>query len=98
MPAAVGLREVGRQPVGPAVGVLELVDRRQYIVRLGAPGPIAAPFVAGLLIGVLGSEITRAEAAHAGGAEQQGIFDPRAEAPQTLRPEALVKALLLLAW
>src|SRR5438445_11153255 len=80
VPAAVGLREMRREPIGPAIGMLERTEWRREIVSLGAAGAMPAPFVAGLRIGMVGGEIARAEAAHARGAEQQGIFDPHAEA------------------
>ena len=84
MPAAIGLGEVRREPVGPAVRLLEQVDRRRDVVRLGAAGAIAAPLVANLRLGMTRGEVARAEAADAGGAEQQRIFDPRANARQPL--------------
>ena len=54
VPAAIGLGEMGREPVGPAVGFLEQIDRRRDIVRLGAAGAIAPPFVADLRLGMPG--------------------------------------------
>ena len=46
VPAAVGLGEVGRQPVGPAIGILEQVDRRVDVVGVAHPCAILLPFVA----------------------------------------------------
>ena len=51
MTAAIGLREMRRQAVGPTVGLFEQVHRRADIVRLRAAGAILAPFVTDLLLG-----------------------------------------------
>ena len=54
VPAAVGLGEMRREPIGPAIGLFEQVDRRRDIVRLDAAGAIAPPFVADLRLGNAG--------------------------------------------
>ena len=46
--AAIGLGEVRREPIGPAIGLLEQVDRRGDLVRVGAACTVAFPFVADL--------------------------------------------------
>ena len=60
--ASIGLREVRREPVGPAIGVLQKVDRRRDMVRIGTDFAIAPPFFAGLANAMGVGEILGAEA------------------------------------
>ena len=66
--AAVGLREIGRQPVGPAIGVFKHSDRRVDIVRDRASLAKLLPLVAVHLVGVGHVEVARLETANARGA------------------------------
>ena len=94
--AAVGLGEMRREPVGPAVRLFEQVDRSVDLVRFGAPLAVAPPFVADLRFAMLVGEILGAESPHARRREQQWIFDARTDVAQPFVREALQEILLLL--
>src|SRR5205085_7302942 len=95
MAAAIGLREMRRQPIRPAVGALEDVDGRADVVGLGTAFPIASPLFLDLAGSVAGGDVLRSEAAGTGCGEQQRIFDARANSKQALASEAVKKAALL---
>ena len=62
-------------------------------MRFGAAGAVAAPFVAGLRVGVLAGEIARSEPPHPRCGEQKRVFDAGANSPQMLPQKALQKSL-----
>src|SRR3954451_24478555 len=64
--AAIGLGEMRREPVGPAIGPFQKVDWCRQVVGLRAPGAIALPFVADLRFGMVRGEIARTERANPG--------------------------------
>src|SRR6476469_10423161 len=70
MPASVGLREVRREAVRPAVGFLEQVDLGRNMMRLGAAGAIPAPLIADLRLRMTRRQVTSAKWPHAGCGEQ----------------------------
>ena len=96
VPAPVGLREMGREPVGPAVRLLEKVDRSADLVGLGAAFAVAPPFVADLRFAMLVGEVFRAELSDTRRREQQRILNSRPDVAQPFVREAPEEILLLL--
>ncbi len=96
VPAAVALREMGREPVRPAIGFLEHVDRRPDLVSGDASFAVALPLVANLPFGMHFTNVANPDLADADRREQERILDPRADPPQALAGELAVELMLLL--
>jgi hypothetical protein len=75
MPAAIGLREMGRQAIRPAIRLLKDPDGREDVVRLGATDAVTLPLVVDLRGIIFVGVALRFEAFDPGGGEQQRIFD-----------------------
>src|SRR5215217_8649237 len=64
MAAAIRLREVRREPVGPAVGLFEEVEGSGHAVGVGAAQAEALPFFADLFRAMLFGDVTGAQTAN----------------------------------
>ena len=93
--AAIGLGEVGGEPVGPAIGLLEEVDRRGNPMRLGATRAKAAPLLLDLPLAVAFGNVAGADSANAEDVEKERIFDSCPVGPQVLASELMEEGPLV---
>jgi hypothetical protein len=97
--AAIGLGEIAGEAVRPFVPVLQSGEGRVDRPHAFAGIAIISPFGMRLPCRRIRAPVVRAKARHAGGCEQERIFDPRADLPPALALEhANEGAFLIIGW